>query len=102
MTTAFSGEILNNTASFGTESIAAYLLSGSVVNLDTSGSLQGVGSQRGMAVIGSGVNPIPYFSLSCLDSFNVRRYWVDQSITMQNAPTGSTYITSSLINEGRF
>jgi hypothetical protein len=66
------------------------------------------GAQAGLsfplltALASSGENPIPHYSLACYDDVNVRHYWVDTSVSLDNAPNGFTYVESTLVVTGKF
>jgi len=66
------------------------------------GNQDSYGQVRVIALAGSGVNPIPHYALACYDNTNTRHYWVDTSISTANAPGGFTYVTSTLVVEGKF
>lgn len=57
---------------------------------------------RLVALPSSLINPIPRYKLSCYDDTNTRRYWVDSSVSLANAPDGFTYISATLVVEGRY
>lgn len=66
------------------------------------GTQDGYLQPRLAALSASGINPIPHYSLSCLDNVNTRHYWVDTSISLTNAPAGFTYVSNTLVVEGTF
>ena len=115
--TNFNGEILTYTTLFtvGTQDGYGVLNSLVLTNINVdgygratssplqkSGTQDGYGQHRLTALASADINPIPRYKLSCEDNTGLRHYWVDNSISLTRAPPGFTYISATLVNEGKF
>jgi hypothetical protein len=86
----------------GTISSINYLGSPNIITATIGASPSAASSWRGAGFPGSGINPIPNYKLSCEDDTGLRHYWVDATISLANAPPGFTYVSATLVVEGKF